>query len=56
MDAVAIAAPAVMHYEMVKKALELGKDVYVEKSIALTVKEGKELVKLAENENRILMV
>ena len=55
-DAVAIAAPAVMHYEMVKKALELGKDVYVEKPLALTVKEGEELVMLAENKNRILMV
>ena len=55
-DAVAIAAPAVIHYEMVKKALELGKDVYVEKPLALTAKEGEELVKLAEKENRILMV
>jgi len=55
-EAVAISAPAVMHYEMVKKALELGKDVYVEKPLALTVKEGEELVRLAENKNRILMV
>src|SRR3990172_6651762 len=55
-DAVAIAAPKVIHYEMVKKALELGKDVYVEKPLALTAKEGEELVKLAEKENRILMV
>src|SRR3989337_4437423 len=55
-DAVAIAAPAVMHYEIVKEALELGKDVYVEKPLALTVKEGEELVRLAENKNRILMV
>lgn len=55
-EAVAISAPAVMHYEMVKNALELGKDVYVEKPLALTVKEGEELVMLAENKNRILMV
>ncbi len=55
-EAVAIAAPAVMHYEMVKKALELGKDVYVEKPLALTVKEGEELVQLAEKKSRILMV
>ena len=28
-EAVAIASPAVTHYEMAKKALEFGKDVYV---------------------------
>ncbi|GJQ23497.1 oxidoreductase [Candidatus Brocadia sapporoensis] len=55
-QAVAISAPAVMHYEMVKNALDVGKDVYVEKPLALTVKEGEELVMLAENKNRILMV
>ena len=55
-EAVAISAPAVMHYEMVKKAIESGKDVYVEKPLALTVKEGEELVRLAEDNNRILMV
>jgi len=31
-EAVAIASPAVTHYEMVKKALEFGKDVYKEVS------------------------
>ena len=55
-EAVAISAPAVMHYDMGKKALNSGKDVYVEKPLALTVKEGEELVKLAEAKNRILMV
>ncbi len=55
-DAVAIATPAVTHYELVKKALFHGKDVFVEKPLALTVKEGEELVALAEKEGRILMV
>jgi len=55
-EAVAIATPAVTHYEMVKKALEAGKDVYVEKPLALTVKEGQELVDIAEKGKRILMV
>lgn len=54
--AVAISAPAVMHYEMVKRALEMGKDVFVEKPLALTVEEGKELVEIAEKKKRILMV
>jgi UDP-2-acetamido-3-amino-2,3-dideoxy-glucuronate N-acetyltransferase len=54
--AVAISTPAVTHHEFVKKALESGKDVFVEKPLALTVKQGEELVMLAERENRILMV
>ena len=54
--AVVIATPAVTHYELVKQALMEGKDVFVEKPLALTVKEGEELVDLAEKEDRILMV
>ncbi len=54
--AVVIAAPAATHYELVKQALLAGKDVFVEKPLALTVKQGEELVDLAEKENRILMV
>lgn len=55
-EAVAIASPAVTHYEMAKKALEFGKDVYVEKPLALTAAEGKELVDIADNKKKILMV
>ena len=54
--AVAIATPAVTHYELVKRSLMAGKDVFVEKPLALTVKEGKALVELAERGKRILMV
>lgn len=54
--AVAIAAPAVSHYDLVKKSLLAGKDVFVEKPLALTVKEAAELVDLAGKENKILMV
>jgi UDP-2-acetamido-3-amino-2,3-dideoxy-glucuronate N-acetyltransferase len=54
--AIAIATPAATHYDVVKRSLKAGKDVYVEKPIALTVKEGRELVKLAKKEGRILMV
>ena len=54
--AVVIAAPAAQHYELVKSALWRNKDVYVEKPLALTVEEGKELVELAEERGRILMV
>jgi UDP-2-acetamido-3-amino-2,3-dideoxy-glucuronate N-acetyltransferase len=53
---VVIAAPAEMHYDLTKKALLAGKDVLVEKPLALNVKDGEELVKLAAENNRILMV
>ncbi len=54
--AVALATPAVTHFEMAKAALEAGKDVYVEKPLAIEVAHGEALVKLAEEKGRILMV
>lgn len=54
--AVAIATPASTHYSLVKQSLLSGKDVFVEKPLALTVPEGEELVKLAAKEKSILMV
>jgi UDP-2-acetamido-3-amino-2,3-dideoxy-glucuronate N-acetyltransferase len=55
-DAVALATPAVAHYAMAKAALEAGKDVLVEKPLAVDVKQGEDLVQLAASKNRILMV
>jgi len=55
-QAVAIAAPAAKHFELAKKALQAGKDVFVEKPLALRVDEGEELVELARKHSRILMV
>ncbi len=55
-DAVVLATPAVTHYEMAKAALEAGKDVLVEKPLAIEVKHGEDLVELAEATRRILMV
>jgi UDP-2-acetamido-3-amino-2,3-dideoxy-glucuronate N-acetyltransferase len=54
--AVALATPAVTHFEMARAALEAGKDVLVEKPLAIDVKHGEELVRLAEKHGRILMV
>jgi len=54
--AVALATPAVTHYEMAKAALEAGKDVLVEKPLAIDVKQGEDLVELAAAKRRILMV
>jgi UDP-2-acetamido-3-amino-2,3-dideoxy-glucuronate N-acetyltransferase len=55
-DAVALATPAVTHYEMAKLALKAGKDVFVEKPLAIEVQHGEDLVKLADANHRILMV
>jgi predicted dehydrogenase len=53
---VVIATPAETHYEIAKQALAAGKDVFVEKPLALTYEEGAALVRLAENSRAILMV
>ena len=55
-QAVALATPAVTHFEMAAAALEAGKDVYVEKPLAIDVAEGEKLVALAARHQRILMV
>lgn len=55
-EGVVISAPAVFHYSMAKDAVLAGKDVFVEKPLALKADEGKELIGLAEKNSRILMV
>jgi UDP-2-acetamido-3-amino-2,3-dideoxy-glucuronate N-acetyltransferase len=55
-EGVVISTPAVTHYNLAKKALQAEKDVFVEKPIALNYKDGEELVGLAEEKNKILMV
>jgi UDP-2-acetamido-3-amino-2,3-dideoxy-glucuronate N-acetyltransferase len=55
-DAVAIASPAALHAKTAKAALLAGKDVFVEKPLALDVKEAKGLLALAKKKKRVLMV
>jgi UDP-2-acetamido-3-amino-2,3-dideoxy-glucuronate N-acetyltransferase len=55
-DAIAIAAPAAEHYALGKRALLAGKDIFVEKPLALHVEEGEELIELAAKHNRLVMV
>jgi UDP-2-acetamido-3-amino-2,3-dideoxy-glucuronate N-acetyltransferase len=55
-DSVVLATPAVTHFEMAKAALNSGKNVLVEKPLAIDVRHGEELVKLAAAKRRILMV
>jgi len=54
--AVVIATPAFSHFSLAKEALLHGKDVLVEKPLALRLEEGEELVAIARTEQRILMV
>lgn len=53
---VALATPAETHGGMIREAILAGKDVYVEKPLCLSEDEGRELIKLAADHQRILMV
>ena len=54
--ALVIATPVKAHYSLTKLALEKNKDVFVEKPITTSYDRAKELVNLAEENDRILMV
>ncbi len=54
--AVVIALPAENHYEFAAKALKAGKDVFVEKPLALDLDHAKRLTEVALEGKRILMV
>ncbi len=55
-DGIVIATPASTHGELVRRVLEAGKNVFVEKPLTLSVEEGEELVRLAERSRKALMV
>ena len=50
-DAVDIVAPTTQHYALCKAAIMKGKHVFVEKPLAHTMQEAKEIVKLAKESN-----
>jgi len=54
-DAVYIAAPHLTHYELIKQSLMRGKHVLCETPMVLLEDEAKELFKLAESKELILM-
>src|SRR3974377_2114954 len=56
MDAVAVITPVWTHYELTKAALESGKHVFVEKPFTSNVQQAEELINLAEQKNRLIMV
>ena len=53
---VVIATPAILHYKMAKKALEHGKDVFVEKPLSLDLSDVEDLINISEKNMSILMV
>lgn len=53
---IVISTPAVTHADLVEKALNAGKDVFVEKPLALNIEDGRRLVDLSKKKGRILMV
>ncbi|HVU89699.1 MAG TPA: Gfo/Idh/MocA family oxidoreductase [Pirellulales bacterium] len=55
-DAVAIATPVATHAPMGLAALRAGKHVLLEKPLAASVQEAKELVRVAKDLDRVLMV
>lgn len=54
--AVAIGTPAIHHAKLALAAISAGKDVFVEKPLALTLADGQEVVQAAREAGRILMV
>lgn len=56
LEAVAIATPAVTHAGLVDSALSAGKHVFVEKPLALEVRDAERLGMLAREKGRVLMV
>jgi len=55
-DAVAIATPVKFHYELAMKSLQAGKHTFIEKPMASSVAECRELLDLAHEKGLTLMV
>lgn len=55
-DAVTIATPAPLHFEMAKQVLESGRHCFVEKPITLDSREAEQLVSIADECGLTLMV
>ena len=53
---IALATPAETHAELAIQAMRSGKDVFVEKPMALTLEDAEKMKKVAEGTDRILMV
>jgi predicted dehydrogenase len=56
LDAVVVATPATNHYSLVRASLLSGKHVLVEKPLSLRSEECKDLIKIAKEMKKVLMV
>jgi len=56
LDAIAVATPVSTHFDLAKRALESGKDVWLEKPMTEKVEQAEELIELAEKNKRVLHV
>src|SRR5664280_230758 len=54
-QAVSIATPPRTHYDLVRRALEAGKHVIVEKPLATSAAHAEELIEIAAAAQRVLM-
>jgi len=55
-DAVSVCVPTTQHYRVAKKILEHPINILLEKPIALKLKEGEELIKIAERKKVIMLI
>ncbi len=55
-DVIAIATPVDTHFDLAKRSLEAGKDIWVEKPFTATTEEGEALIELAEQKNLKIFV
>jgi UDP-2-acetamido-3-amino-2,3-dideoxy-glucuronate N-acetyltransferase len=55
-DSVILVTPPATHYALAKRVLDAGKNVWIEKPLALRLDEGRELVQLASDKKAVLFV
>lgn len=56
LDAIAVATPVSLHYDLAKKSLLAGKHTFIEKPMASSVAQCRELVDTADENGLVLMV
>jgi predicted dehydrogenase len=56
LDVIAVATPVATHYNFSRQALESGRHLWIEKPMTETVPQAEELIEMAEQKNRLLIV
>jgi len=54
--AVSIITPSKTHYQIAREFMQAGKDVLIEKPMTMAIDEAKELIRIAQQNGRVLMV